>query len=76
MRWAKKRQQPNGIEYKCMECGEMFMNKLDLRKHNRKHDSFKCNECGRYFRSKAIRRQHFTVHTGEKPYKCPICDKS
>lgn len=79
MRWAKKRQRSNGIEYKCKECDKTFSNKPDLRQHNRMHDaegSFKCNDCGRYFRSKAIRRQHFSVHTGELPYECPLCDKS
>lgn len=79
IRRAKKRQQSNRTEYKCMECDETFSNRLELRQHNRMHDaecSFKCNECGRYFRSKASRRQHRSMHTGERPYECPLCDKT
>jgi len=37
---------------------------------------FKCTECGRCCRSKSYLAVHKRVHSGEKPYKCSVCDKS
>lgn len=33
-----------------------------------------CPECGKCFRQNWEVTRHMKVHTGEKPYKCEICD--
>ena len=35
-----------------------------------------CPVCGKAFRNESDVRDHFVNHTGEKPYKCDVCQKS
>ena len=37
---------------------------------------FQCSTCGQWFRDKYNLSHHAIVHTGEKPYKCPICERA
>ncbi|XP_050563499.1 zinc finger protein 83 isoform X1 [Spodoptera frugiperda] len=41
-----------------------------------KETSFVCELCGQIFKKQCFLKYHMHKHTGERPYKCPECDKT
>ena len=35
-----------------------------------------CCICGKHFGTTWLLNRHFRIHSGEKPYKCPYCEKA
>ena len=35
----------------------------------------KCEECGKLLADPSSLYRHRKIHTGEKPHKCPYCDR-
>ncbi|XP_067946054.1 zinc finger protein 26-like [Watersipora subatra] len=71
----------NRREWVCEECGSSFNDKQDLSRHRknvhfRKEDGVPCPNCPRVFKNEYMLSQHIHVHTGERNYKCSICEKS
>ena len=66
----------------CHICGTTFNRKDHLLRHiEEKHEdfseSFNCPECGDNFqRADHLIRHTQSSHTGEKRYKCEVCEKS
>lgn len=68
-------------KYSCEKCKKVFIRKDNLNSHMRLHRPDKlekeaalCVICGRSFSSGSNLIVHIRRHTGEKPYKCDMCD--
>ncbi|ODM87081.1 putative zinc finger protein, partial [Orchesella cincta] len=61
--------------HKCDVCGKFFFNKSYLKIHARPHwrEAIPCPTCRRAFAFECQLHVHY--HTGEKPFKCTICNK-
>lgn len=75
----------NPISFECSQCEKSFTRKDNLLRHmithkagegNRKHNYKRglCPFCGESFPQASL-IIHIRRHTGEKPYKCDLCDK-
>ncbi|XP_067321177.1 uncharacterized protein [Anolis sagrei] len=61
----------------CGECGEKYMHRSGLLKHQGVHRGekpYKCLKCGENFGNYSNFRTHCQTHTGEKQYKCLQCE--
>lgn len=67
-------QEPKGDEIRCLECGQMFDTKDELKKHAGAHQRvLKCAECGKGFRSALLLMSHMGGHAGQSPCLCQRC---
>ena len=41
-----------------------------------KKKRFPCSVCGKGFVDKKSFREHYNIHTGERPFKCDLCEKT
>ncbi|KAK7926280.1 hypothetical protein WMY93_008590 [Mugilogobius chulae] len=67
-------QDHKGDEIRCLECGQRFQTKEDLKKHAGAHQRvLKCAECGKGFRSALLLMSHMGGHAGQSPCLCQSC---
>ncbi|KAM9825048.1 uncharacterized protein ACBT44_005869 isoform 2-T2 [Syngnathus typhle] len=63
--------------YPCPECDQRFAQKPELRRHSLSHTGgvFLCSYCGKSLRDPHTLKYHERLHTGDRPHRCPICEK-
>ncbi|XP_077419330.1 uncharacterized protein LOC144050166 isoform X2 [Vanacampus margaritifer] len=63
--------------YPCPECDQRFAQKPELRRHRLCHTGgvFLCSYCGKSLRDPHTLKYHEKLHTGDRPHRCPICQK-
>lgn len=68
--------------FACDKCSKAFSSYSNLSRHksishtysNKVSRNFMCNVCGKCFTANDSLRVHMFIHTGERPYRCSMCD--
>ncbi|XP_073813942.1 transcription factor grauzone-like [Musca autumnalis] len=79
LRQHLKRHNPEGMIYKCPECGKVVKNRIALASHKRyshSNETFQCEQCDKTFKKAISLREHMAQHTGETLYQCPFCPRT
>ena len=65
-------------QYSCGQCGNDFISRSALKRHQRSHTGekpFKCDICDKSFTHSCKLKTHKLVHSGKHPFKCSFCVK-
>ena len=63
--------------YRCCECERSFSSRIALSRHKHIHTrKYKCTECDKCFETSKDLARHRRTHSGEKPFKCSLCNRS
>ena len=64
--------------YQCEFCGLKLGNLNAKKSHERKHQEpkFQCSFCEKKLKTLRAKEAHERQHTGEKPFKCTLCENS
>jgi uncharacterized Zn-finger protein len=67
----------------CLECDKTFLKQENYERHIQNHEKdfkkiFQCSfpGCTKRFTAIYNLRIHYRIHTGDRPFKCDLCDKS
>mgnify|MGYP002476672876 CR=1 FL=1 len=71
-----RRKSDSQADFLCQECGKVFVNVSNLRRHLKLHSEskkFSCPECPLTFPRPDQLASHMRVHQGERPFICQHC---
>ena len=61
-------------------CDKTYKSKHGLTSHIRRAhtnpEAFECDYCDKIYKTKTDLVTHIRSHTGERPFKCYVCDKA
>uniref|UniRef100_A0A182PAQ3 C2H2-type domain-containing protein n=1 Tax=Anopheles epiroticus TaxID=199890 RepID=A0A182PAQ3_9DIPT len=67
---------PSHLTVECTECGKMFVDTYNLRRHtsvHTKHRPYQCDKCSRSFTQKGSLARHMLIHLRRKDFECTHC---
>ncbi|XP_062126963.1 transcription factor Ouib-like isoform X2 [Drosophila sulfurigaster albostrigata] len=66
------------MPYACKHCEQRFYTSTSRSRHEQlqhmRDRTYECRVCGKTYRTRSCLNKHEFLHTGERPYRCEVCN--